>query len=138
MQSFRYLGCLSVLTFSSLSFAMERPAPSKLLSLRELAAQQVAQAYPENKSQITSPHVPQECKAAIARQLLLAGQHQELSPIEQGQDHIYLAKSNQIIEESYYKDVPHHKPAKHPGNPPAPFTPEDIWARVSRPCVEAK
>lgn len=117
MQSFRYLVCVSSLTFSSLSLAMERPAPSKLLSLRELAAQQVAKAYPENKSQITGHNVPQDCKAAIARQLLLAGQHQELCPIEQGQDHLYVLKKDQISEESYYKDVPHHKPSKHPENP---------------------
>jgi len=96
---------------------MEQPVPKKVLSLKELAARQIVAAYPENRSQIINIDVPQDCKTAIARQLLLAQEYLEISPVDEDQENLFVLKEQQISEETYYKQAPYQKPTKHPENP---------------------
>jgi hypothetical protein len=117
MHSMRRFIAVFVFFPFSLSFSMDQHIPHKVLSLKELAARQVAVSYPENHSQIVALDVPQDCKTAVARQLLLAKQYQEVMPMGLGNDPIYLLRELQLSEETYYKGIPYQKPTKHPENP---------------------
>lgn len=110
-----YLSLVSLSILFCSVHAMEQDQ-EKLLTLKELAARQVAPVY-GSKLQKLPDFLPEDCKIEIARQLLLSKKFQEVKPIAQGDLALYLLKENYLVKETPYIENNPQKPTKCLTNP---------------------